>query len=185
MRPEGPAPTTATLGFDVSITGFSSAGISPFFLFCRTISAANRFSGAMATGSSTSFRLHSCSQGWWQILPSTAGSGIHCLIWSRASTYLPFEMRATYPCPLQPAGQVSLQGGRAALLMETALGIACGYRLLIALRVFSPCSNSFIRSTGQASKQSPQELHFSMSTYLGFLSTLTLKLPASPSRDWT
>src|SRR4030042_4153249 len=42
-----------------------------------------------------------------------------------------------------------------------------------------------IPPTGQTGKQSVQAVHFSGSTYLGFLTTLTLKSPAFPAMLFT
>ncbi|MBA7708052.1 hypothetical protein ES703_116939 [subsurface metagenome] len=65
--------------------------------------------------------------------------------------------------------------------MIAFLGTACGKGIYIAVRFPIASSNSLeIFFMGHFSIQAPQPVHLSQSTYRAFLTTFTLKLPASP-----
>ena len=72
LRPEGPAPTTATFLPVLSARSGSGAALPE----ARSWSATKRFRAQMLTASSTSLpRRQACSQGWSQIRPITPGKG--------------------------------------------------------------------------------------------------------------
>ena len=93
-------------------------------------SEANRFSEAMAIGSSISPRLHMFSQGWLQTRPQIPARGIVSRIRLKASSYLPAEIRDVYPTASQRTGQVFSQGAktRASQFRQGSICPGCGLR---------------------------------------------------------
>ena len=98
--PAGPEPTTATL---CPVDSLGCALYPPFL----DPSAANRFSAAIAMGSSTWPRLQAASHGWVQIRPHTPGKGFSFLIEAKASSNFLSAMSWIYPRASVRIGQAN------------------------------------------------------------------------------